>query len=544
MDNDKSFLIELRKDFLDEASHLIEQCEESYLKLEEQNNRRDELSKIFRLAHSIKGAGAAVEYHDLSKFAHIVEDFLTILRVKPELINSNIISLLLKTGDLLKTRILSLKNGREEDVWDTSDVSKEIISYTNNLGNQKNQNLDLNIKTENNKLTESSQKTSVKIDTDRIDSVLDIVGEIVVLKSQLKNEISSNQNQKLINIVSQLDKSIRDLQDKSLGMRMTPLKGLFLKLQRIIRDLSLKLNKPIIFEMSGEDTEIDRSMVELLSDPLMHIVRNSLDHGVENLDKRKVNKKSEKGNIKIEAKQVGSRVVLKISDDGNGIDKEKVLKKAKEVGIIKENIELPEQEIFKLIFAPGFSTAEKVTDVSGRGVGMDVVKTNIEQLKGSIEIESKLGFGTVFTITLPLTTSITDGMECKYGVNNFIIPLDKIIELISLKKGDSYRIDSSGSEILSIRDKIIPVFDLAYIFNNKDKCLDNEDQLFIIVDSSHGQIAFKIDSVLGQVQVVLKPVGESLKNIKGIAGAAILGNGNVSLVLDVDNLTSDLKKAS
>ncbi len=577
------FFEELQKEFLDETGYLLELCEEAYLNLEKPEHRREELNKIFRLAHSMKTTGAALGLMDISHFTHRIEDCVMILRVNPDMVNSEIISLFLKTGDALKHRIKMLKE-KSTEPWDVAELENEVKAIVSELareystqnqqpkstqaplGNPVNTSVkpktsegkDFSKEKKSNGQNGKPQQTSVKVDTERIDSVLDMVGELVVLKSQLKNEASgSHSTPKMNDLVSLLDKSIRELQDKALGMRMTPLKTLFLKTQRVVRDLSVKLSKPMDFVMMGEETEIDRNMVELLGDPLMHIVRNALDHGIEPADKRKALGKPEKGTITLHAQQVGGRVIVKVIDDGGGISRENIVKKAKEVGLTsggKPPDALSEQEVLQLIFAPGFSTAKYVSDVSGRGVGLDVVKTNIEQLKGNIEIKTEIGKGTSFIISVPLTTSISDGMQVTCEGQSFILPLDRIRELMDIKNETTTKLDE-GQEVLNIRGKILPVLNLAKSLKkileysganreNQNNNSENPNTLVIVESSTNGLVAIRVQAVIGQVQVVLKPLGEYFLACKEVAGAAILGDGKVALVLDIDNLKTGESQAA
>lgn len=387
------------------------------------------------------------------------------------------------------------------------------------------------------------QTNSVKVDTERIDAVLDMVGELVVLKSQLINETKEYQhNIKLSALVSLIEKSIRDLQDKSLGMRMTPLKGLFLKTQRVVRDLSVKLNKPVDFEMSGDDTEIDRNMVEVLGDPLMHIARNALDHGIEKPESRRDAGKPSKGTIRLVAQQLGSRIIVTISDDGAGISREKVYSKAVEKGLISADRKIEtmgSQEIFQLLFEPGFSTAENVSEISGRGVGMDVVKSNIERLRGNIEIKTEEGKGTTFVITVPLTTSITEGMLVQVAHQLYILPLDGIRELVNLTD-EALTTMPSGEQVVNVRDRLLPVMDLNLVLsrdqNSQALYQKKETDTIVVTEASSGLVALRVQKILGQVQVVLKSLSEFFPSTGGVAGAAILGDGKVALVLDVDEI--------
>ncbi len=562
--DDSNFFKELQAEFLNEAIFLIEQCEESYLNLEKPENRKEELGKIFRLAHSLKGAGASVGYTDLANFAHKVEDCLARLRVNTNLVSTEVISLLLSAGDAIKKRIYSLKEN-ENLVWDIQVLEEQLKKLAVDLENKESTPLivlevpvakekqpSVDSSEDNSSIASSKiQASSVKVDPEKIDSVLNMIGELVVLKSQLVNEsLVNNSSPNMNSLISHMDKSIRDLQDKTLSMRMTPFKNLFMKMQRAVRDLSLKLNKPVEFQTVGEETEIDRTMVELLADPLLHVLRNALDHGIENSNNRREKNKREAGIIKLEAQQTGSRIMIKISDDGGGIPRDKIIKKAVEKGIIpslEHAKNLTDNEVFQFIFAPGFSTAENVTDVSGRGVGMDIVKTNIEQLKGTIHIHSELNAGTTFTLSLPLTTSITDGMLVKAANQHFILPLNNIIELLDSSPEALVGLHT-GEKLVNIRGKVLPLINLDEdLLKQDNRATGNdlqENQVLVVTQTNHGPLAIGIQAVVGQVQVVLKPLGTFFPKSPGVAGAAILGDGRVALVLDIDNLRGTSKKLS
>lgn len=600
MTDDQEFLEQLQKEFLDEVTFLLEQCEESYLHLEDPVCRNEELGKIFRLAHSMKGAGAAVGYMCLAGFAHVVEDCLSLLRVYPDLVDTATISVLLKSGDAFKFRIEMLRR-KDPSPWKIEDLRSEVIALSQSIESRANGGLPTE-KTAQSGHNEAVQETStgevsadddavwkelasatqsqlsqsvaptatapvfedhataavkgmasgsssIKIDADRVESVLNLVGELVVIKSQLMTRCGEYASDLSLNaIVSLVDKTVRELQDRTLSMRMTPLKQLFLKTQRVIRDLSIKLGKPVEFKMTGEDTEIDRTMVELLGDPLMHIARNSLDHGLEKVDLRRTRGKAEKGVIQLSAHQVGGRVVVKIKDDGGGIRKDKILEKAIERGLVPAGTtaaSLSDKQVYNFIFAPGFSTAEKVTDVSGRGVGMDVVKTNIEKLKGTIDVETAEGQGTCLTISIPLTTSITDGMIVKIQGQPYIIPMDCIRELVNLT-GSSLIDMRAGDLVWNHRGHIYPMINLQKFLatvsvtgsplQQKDSTVSSG--MVVLVEAGNRLVAMTVDGVLGQTQVVLKPMGESFKSSDGVAGAAILGDGRVALVLDPQGLAS------
>ena len=616
IDDQGDFIIQLRKEFLDEVSFLLEQCEESYLKLENPTLRTEELTNIFRLAHSIKGSGTVVGYDDLAEFAHVVEDCLTLLRDLPERVTPEITSLLLKAGDAFKTRVEMLKKN-SPDAWNIADLKVQIVATTQALKGVKQSEVPtpaLTVQTpqevqsptatptvqphqptltlvtppaaissmhaapakqdptehhehpehhdthaHENSHSKSSQGVSVKVDSVRIDAVLDLVGELVVIKSQLLQErsrvahLSIRENE----VLALLDKTVRDLQDKTLSMRMTSLKPLFLKVQRTVRDLAIKLNKPIEFTMSGEDIEIDRTMIELLNDPLIHIVRNALDHGIEKGAQRKLLGKTEKGFISMTAKHAGGRIVVEIKDDGSGIDREKVLAKAINNKIISETQRnLTNQQVYDLIFAPGFSTADAVTDISGRGVGLDVVKSNIQKLKGTIEIDTEMGKGSIFRLSLPLTTAITEGIVVIINQIRYVIPMDSIRELLRIEAGSVTNVRGE-EECLSVRGRILPLVKMNLLMKingisntileamnlkasqvtaTKSEITETRTDMVVVIDHLGYNIALTIDAVLGQNQVVVKPLGQNINTTNGVAGAAIMGDGKIALVLDLDGL--------
>jgi two-component system chemotaxis sensor kinase CheA len=379
----------------------------------------------------------------------------------------------------------------------------------------------------------------VKIDAERVDSVLNLVGELVVLKSQLINRAESYSNdQSFVQLVGLVDKAVRELQDRTLSMRLTPLKSLFLKTQRVIRDLAVKLDKPVDFVMEGEETEIDRSMVEALSDPLLHLARNALDHGIENAERRSSSGKAAKGSIHLKAGYQGGRIVIELRDDGGGLNSKKIAAKAVEKGILSPQAaeSMAETQIHQLIFAAGFSTAEKVTEVSGRGVGMDVVRTQVEKLKGHIDLESTEGRGTTIRISLPLTTSILDGMVISVGKQTFILPMECIIELANLKVSSLVPLFGERDGLVwHHRGKVFPVVDLRERFGNLTR---SDDCRVALIDTGTRPVALLVDGLLGQSQVVLKPLDESVRTCKGLSGAAILGDGRVALVIDPVGLSS------
>ena len=335
----------------------------------------------------------------------------------------------------------------------------------------------------------------LKIESSRIDGVLDLVGELVVIKSQLIANNQDKDESKSEDLLSLLDKTVRDLYDKSLNMRMVNLKTSFMKLQRTIRDLSGKLNKNIEFSTKGEETELDRVIIDQLGDPLLHICRNSMDHGIEPEDERVRSGIPKSGKIQISAKNRGSEVVITIKDDGRGINRAKVIEKAKKNGVIRDESAMSDEEILGLIFAPGFSTAEVLSDVSGRGVGMDVVKSNIEAMKGRIQISSIEGEGTTLDLILPLTTAITDGIQIISSEERYIIAIDQIVEFVPIENLKVSQSDS-GLRFARFRENFIPIISLGEFYENR---VEDGNLVVVLGDGEH-YLGLQVETLLAKVR--------------------------------------------
>jgi two-component system, chemotaxis family, sensor kinase CheA len=382
-----------------------------------------------------------------------------------------------------------------------------------------------------------STSASIKIDVNRIDSVLDTVGEIVVLKNQLLHDenIKNANSTRLASIVDQIDKLVRDLYDRSLAMRMTPLKSMFVKIQRIVRDVSLQLGKDVNLVIQGEETEVERTVFELLADPMVHLVRNALDHGIEVPEARLEKGKPKIAQLTVSAKQQGGNVVIDIKDDGAGINRDRILQKAIDKKLIAPG-RTPESytddEVFQMIFLPGFSTAEKVTDLSGRGVGLDVVKSNLERARGKLEIFSKINQGSTFRLVIPLSTAITDGIIVGIGEQSYILPIYSIREIVRVTEKELTHVAKLGS-VMKVRDQLIPIIDSTGLFNCSGKVNFKESthQLMLVLESVHGFAALPVTKIIGQAQVVVKPAQVGT-DIPEVSGAAILGDGRTVLILD------------
>ena len=378
---------------------------------------------------------------------------------------------------------------------------------------------------------------TVRVHTEKLDSLMDVVGELVIVQSQLieTSRQASTENSALQRNVAQLSRITKELQSTAMSLRMIPIKPTFQKMERLARDLARDFGKKVVFTTSGEDTELDRTVVEEIGDPLVHMVRNALDHGLEPPTARIDAGKPETGALMLRAYHQGSNIVIELQDDGRGIDPEKIYRKGVEKGLVAAGTVLSREETLALIFAPGFSTAEKITAVSGRGVGMDVVKRNIEKLRGKIEISSEVGRGSVFKIKLPLTMAIIDGLVVRVGEDRFILPSTSVQMALRPTRENISTIHGKG-EVLDLRGKFVPIHRLHQRFGIPADAVHPWDGIVVIVESSGKTSALLVDEMITKQEVVIKNLGAFMQNLPGVAGGAILGDGNIALILDPGSL--------
>ncbi|HPF71457.1 MAG TPA: chemotaxis protein CheA [Candidatus Krumholzibacteria bacterium] len=384
----------------------------------------------------------------------------------------------------------------------------------------------------------NAESATIRVQTDRLDRLINMVGELVVAHSMIEQlgSIEGDGGERYGRTVSLLGKITRDLQSLSMSMRMVPLKASFQKMKRLVRDLARKTDKQVDFVTEGEDTEIDRNVVELVTDPLVHMIRNSMDHGIEPADVRRAAGKPERGRVVLRAYHSDGNVVIEVEDDGRGLDPDRILAKAIEKGLVGERRDLSKREILNLVFAPGFSTAEKVTAVSGRGVGMDVVRRNIEAAHGRIDIESEVGHGSRVSMRIPLTLAIIDGMLIRVGAENFIVPTLSVRQAFR-PEGKALTTIVERGEMVRLRDTMIPIYRLASLFGIEGAQGAVTEGLLLLVEPGNGtQYALLVDELLGKQQAVIKSLGQGIGEMPGISGAAILGNGRVGLILDVGGI--------
>lgn len=376
----------------------------------------------------------------------------------------------------------------------------------------------------------SGENRFIRVDAERLDILINLIGELVINRQRVDLLSSKMGNSALIEAVTSMGNFTEAIRDAALTLRMVPIGDTFQKFKRVVRDTAKSIGKEIELEIEGAETELDRSMVEKLNDPLMHIVRNAMDHGIESIAVRQTRNKSGTGTIKLTARHDAGNIVIGIHDDGGGLDVERIRKKAIANGILEEGIHLSRQELFQLIFHPGLSTAEQVTNLSGRGVGMDVVKRNIEALQGGIEIESEIGVGTSFSIRLPLTLAIIDGFHVTAGHIDFIVPQNTILECVDLNSLNHVK----GQNCVNLRGEQVPYIRLREIFSLQPK--DHSREKIVVVQFGEKRAGIVVDELHGEIQTVVKPMGPIFQALKGIGGSSLLGTGAVSLILDVQQL--------
>ncbi|MDH5786516.1 MAG: chemotaxis protein CheA [Chromatiales bacterium] len=380
---------------------------------------------------------------------------------------------------------------------------------------------------------------SIRVAIEKVDAVINLVGELVITQSMLSTlgeNFESGQIQSLRDGLAQLERNTRELQEDVMRMRMLPISFVFNRFPRLVHDLSAKLGKSVELRMTGESTEVDKTVTEKLSDPLVHLIRNSMDHGIEqSANERRKAGKSETGVVELNAYHKGGNIVIEVRDDGRGLNAEKIRQKAIEKGLIEAERKLSDEECYELIMLPGFSTAETLSDVSGRGVGMDVVRKNIQSLGGSVEVTSEPGLGSCFTVRLPLTLAILDGQTVRVGRQNYIVPLVSIVESIQLR-GELFNQVAGKGETFNLRDQYIPVIRLHDIFNEPQADDSEFGGLLMVVESEGNKVALMVDELLAQQQVVIKSMEANYERVCGISGATILGDGTVALILDINGI--------
>ncbi len=564
----------LIEDFITEAAEHLEAAEGGMLALEENPADTDTLNLIFRSFHTIKGMAGFMNLAQIGRLTHNAENLLDLARKGALPLVGNNVDAIFKSIDMLKRMVetlreaitaggvvppqsglddladylrrcasadapaekpaLSTEGASEPPVASDGEEQPETLSEpekTPAVTSPANEPLAVNTPA---KKTAAKLDEKIKVSTERLDTLVNMVGELVIAQLMVSESLRTNNhndNELLRNTVHQ-GKIIRELQELSMSMRMVPISGVFQKMARMTRDLSKQANKIINLVMEGEQTELDRTIVDMLADPLVHMIRNSVDHGIETTEERKATGKPANGTITLKAQHSAGSIVIEIGDDGRGLNRNRLLEKAIERGAISPDHAPTDQEIFSTIFLPGLSTAAKITSISGRGVGMDVVRRNIEELRGRIDIASTEGEGTVFTVTLPLTLAVIDGQMVRVGTEKYIIPINNIRRSFRPKKEEISTVHGR-SEMVLVRDELLPLVRLHSMFDVEPDSTNLCEGLVVIVEEDNEACCLFVDDLLDQQQVVIKGLGPLFSQTVGVSGGAIMGDGMVRLILDI-----------
>jgi two-component system, chemotaxis family, sensor kinase CheA len=587
---------DLAGDFVAESQEHFDIADENLLILEEKPDDKDAVNAVFRAFHTIKGVCGFIGLPPIGNLAHRAENLLDDVRKEKRQFAGSVVDVTFKGLDMLKTMIADLSNAltngtdfrANEGVDGVMDELERVLAgeeidqgaedrsqgagVSGQVSAGKEESQEENERpTSNTQLPTSNEASAtpqasstpapapetattaaaapaaktvirsvMKVDAEKIDLMLDTIGELVIAESMVSGseEIKSLNSLALEKNLGLLSKITGQLQDLGMSMRLVPISGTFKKMARLVRDLAKKSGKTVQFSMHGEDTEIDKGMIDKLGDPLVHMIRNSMDHGLEDSGEERVaTGKSAAGHVSLKAFHQGGSIHIQIIDDGKGLDRKAIVEKAISKGLISSERDMTDQQVFSLIFEAGFSTAQKITEVSGRGVGMDVVRRNIESLRGKILIESAPNQGSTFTIVLPLTTAIIDGMLTSVGKEVYVIPTLSIVQSFRPKEGDISTVTGRG-QMISFRGGLLPLFTLSSIFNIEGANASIYKSTVVVIEESGNRSALVVDELLGQRQTVIKSVGESLGKVQGVSGASIMSDGKPGLILDIGGVVA------
>ncbi|MBF0112981.1 MAG: chemotaxis protein CheA, partial [Desulfamplus sp.] len=578
--------LRILSDFLSEAEENLDTIEIELMDLEQDPTNHEIINNIFRPFHTIKGVSGFLDLKKINKLSHSTENLLDGVRNGDFLINDKATDVILESVDMLKKLLAVVKHSVQNKTKpDDSDIdieplrlklrelppilskeSKEpvgkillrkgiidsdtldsvleeqertgkkigeILLEEELAGSSDIASALMEQKSQKKYMPNQVSSTQVKVNTSKLDDLVDYAGELVIAQSMLKQQALKEAS--FYQSINQLEQIVSNIQRIAMSMRMIPIHSTFTKMIRLVRDLSKKSRKDVTLEMSGEDTEIDRNVVDALYEPMVHMIRNAIDHGIETANDRVAAGKPPQGKIYLRAYHKGGSILIEIEDDGKGLDRERILEKGIAAGLIKKESSPTDSQIFDIIMAPGFSTAKTITDISGRGVGMDVVKDGIEKFRGSLDISSEKGKGTCFTISLPLTLAIIDGMLVRIGKEKYVIPTISIQRSFRPDKKDCFTLKGKG-EMIKERDELIPLIRMKNICNVDNDSLYPWESLVVVVESKEEKRGLLVDELLGKDEYVIKSLGGSLANITGFSGGAILADGKVGLILDMHGI--------
>lgn len=529
--------------FLIESEEHFSMMEEALVALEARPEDDELLQTIFRLAHTIKGSASCLGLQTLTGFAHGLEDLLEKLRDRTIGVTDNLITLLLQAVDALKQMAPDAVTGLEEMHPAHRAVLQQLVQESQKTqdhealpGDAATSQLDESLSQAAQVIQPGNgQRKTLRIDIEKLDQMLTLTGEISIARGRLRQmveKIDARARQEIFEADQDVERLSLELQELIMKSRMVPVGPVFRRYIRVVRDLATTLGKQVSLSIEGADVEVDTRIIEHLTDPLTHLIRNAIDHGIEPPDLREAQGKEPCGTITLRAYYDSSNIIIQLSDDGSGLNRKRILERASALGIIAEAEELSDQQIYRLIYKAGFSTAQDVTDFSGRGVGMDIVRRNIEALRGSVEITSRDGEGAIITIRLPLTLAIIDGFKVGVDEKTYIIPMETVLECIELPEDHRYCADENG--VVNLRGQPLPYIRLRQFFDLGGTACSRES--IVVVQHNDQQAGIVVDSIYGESQAVIKPLGKMFQQSSNISGCTILGSGDVALILDVSRI--------
>lgn len=542
MDFDRDAVL---KSFVAETQEGLDLMEQSLLAIESSAGGQELLDDIFRVAHTLKGNATALEFDDLKDFAHAIEDLLDILREQNTDIGSDVISLLLKAVDELRVLVASTTAGLPRLTPEQQAVKKTIadeVAARSQRAVAPNSGGERSASPAGSRSLPGNASRTLRTDVAKLDRMLNLTGEIVVAQGRLRRMIEKldvQSGRELLAMQSETERLFRDLQDEVMRVRLVPIGAMLRQTMRTVRDLANSHSKLARVEITGGDVEVDTTVLEHLKDGLLHMIRNAVDHGIESPPIRKKQGKNPCGLIKISVAHVSGYVVVTLQDDGAGLNRGKILHKAKATGMFLNSNPASDAELYQVLFRPGFSTNESVTDLSGRGVGLDVVRRNVEAVRGTVDLTSEEGRGTTVTIRLPLTLAIIDGFSVLAGKDIFIVPQQYVIECTELTEASG---QSGSCGILNLRGSALPFIRLRDVFGQSAEAPSREN--VVVVKVGEFQAGIAVDRLLGGMQAVIKPLGKIFRGVSGIAASTILGDGRVGLIIDVPGLLQGMMRSS
>jgi two-component system chemotaxis sensor kinase CheA len=551
----------MRLSYLQESDETLQKVEASLLALPNLRGMEqvEQVEEAFRRIHSFKGNCGFMGFQDLSQVTHALETQLERVKINPQLITPPVTECLLRTVDAIKTTVFRIGQHGDDTVEDKNHLLESLDAVIPRADRKINLQALEEKRAGTSAPDEKRHRTSapteaaapqltpvrndIRVDLKKLDTLINLVGELVIAEAMVSGSLKDAgiENEQLERAIHHLRRTTLDLQDVSMSVRMVPVAQTFRKMTRLVHDTTQKMGKKARLILKGEDTEVDKTVIEQIADPLVHCVRNAIDHGLELPDARKNAGKDEVGTITLEARHEESEIWIIIKDDGGGLRRDKILKRARERNLpgIEREQSLSDAEVFAYIFEPGFSTAEQVTDISGRGVGMDVVRKNIEKIKGRVRVESHPGQGTSIIFEIPLTLAIIDGMLVRVGQTKYTLPLLMIQESIILNP-ERVTAGPDGQKMVEVRSQFIPIIQLAHLFHQSEVPPLPDDGLVVLVEANQETLALHVDEILGQQQTVIKALPTCYKKSRAISGCTILGNGEVSLILDVSGMSECL----